>query len=107
MSFRKEEKVILHRSDYSKLKNLILSSNGEMMYPKRQIKSIYFDNNKNKIFIDSEEGCLPRKKLRIRTYPKKNTNTEWYFEKKINSVEGKFKTSNKINNEVSYQIRNF
>ena len=63
MSFRKEEKVILHRSDYSKLKNLILSSNGEMMYPKRQIKSIYFDNNKNKIFIDSEEGCLPRKKL--------------------------------------------
>lgn len=99
MSFRKEEKVIFHISEYSKLKNLILNSHGKTMYPKRQIKSIYFDNNKNKLFLDSEEGCLPRKKLRIRTYPQKNLDTQWYFEKKVNSVEGKFKTSKKIDNK--------
>ena len=97
MSFRKEEKVIFHISEYSKMKNLIFSSNGKKIYPTRHIKSIYFDNNKNQMFIDSEEGSLPRKKLRIRTYPKNNIETNWFFEKKINSVEGKFKTTKKIN----------
>ena len=96
MSFRKEEKVIFHISEYSKLKNLIFSSNGKKIYPTRHIKSIYFDNNKNQMFIDSEEGSLPRKKLRIRTYPKNNIETNWFFEKKINSVEGKFKTTKNL-----------
>ena len=97
MSFRKEEKVIFHISEYGKLKNLILLSNAKTIYPKRHIKSIYFDNNNNQMFIDSEEGSLPRKKLRIRTYPKNDIETNWFFEKKINSVEGKFKTTKKIN----------
>ena len=99
MSFRKEEKVIFHISDYTKLKNHILKINGKNIYPKRYIKSIYFDNNKNQMFLDSEEGSLPRKKLRLRTYPKNDINNEWFFEKKINSVEGKFKISKKITKE--------
>ena len=99
MSFRKEEKVIFHISDYTKLKNHILKINGKIIYPKRSIKSIYFDNNKNQMFLDSEEGSLPRKKLRLRTYPKNDINNEWFFEKKINSVEGKFKISKKITKE--------
>ena len=66
MSFRKEEKVIFHISDYTKLKNHIFKINGKIIYQKRCIKSIYFDNNKNQMFLDSEEGSLPRKKLRLR-----------------------------------------
>jgi hypothetical protein len=104
MSFRKEEKVIFHISDYNKLKNLIFRMKGKIIYPKRHIKSIYFDNNKNKIFFDSEEGSVPRTKLRVRTYPKNNIDTEWYFEKKINSAEGKFKVSKKITKD---QYENF
>ena len=96
MSFRKEEKVVFHISDYNKLKNFIFKIDGKSIYPKRHIRSIYFDNNNNKMFLDSEEGLLPRKKLRVRTYPKNNINTEWFFEKKINSIEGKFKISKKI-----------
>ena len=98
MSFRTEEKIFLKRSDASKLKDFIFRNNGRSIYPNRNIKSIYFDNKNFQSFHDSEDGCTPRKKIRIRNYNNKN---EFFLEKKISSVEGKFKTSNRI----SYQDR--
>ena len=98
MSFRKEEKIVLNYVNYINIKNFIKKNKGNTLFPERNIKSIYFDNIENKMFLDSEEGILPRKKIRVRTYP--NFNNQWYLEKKINSVEGKFKKSIKINNNL-------
>ena len=43
------------------------------------------------MFFDSEEGTLPRKKIRVRWYNEEQTYT---FEKKISSIEGRHKTAN-------------
>ena len=53
-------------------------------------------SNKNfDLFRDSEEGLLPRKKIRIRNYPNSEDKKN-YLEIKYSSVEGRFKTR-KIN----------
>ena len=96
MSFRFEEKIIFHISDYYKLKKFINDSGGSKLYSKRKISSLYFDNNHNDMYLDSEEGTLPRKKLRIRKYPNSDKK-ELFFETKISSVEGRFKSVKKIN----------
>ena len=70
MSFRLEDKIKLHISDKVKLKNLIKDQHGKELYPKREISSIYFDNKNLDMYKESEDGTLPRKKIRIRNYPK-------------------------------------
>ena len=97
MSFRFEEKIILHISDYFKIKSFLISSGGFQLYPKRQISSLYFDNFDNEMYLSSEEGSLPRKKIRIRTYPENKNDSEYFFETKISSVEGRYKIVNGIN----------
>ena len=47
------------------------------------------------MYNESEEGVLPRYKIRLRRYPQSDLK-KWFFEKKINSVEGKFKKTNLI-----------
>ena len=63
------------------------------LHPSRLINSCYFDNSELKLFHESEEGVLPRKKFRIRWYNKSNIFTE---EIKISSIEGRFKYQKKI-----------
>lgn len=100
MSFREEKKVLLHSSDYIKIRNLLDKYKGIKLYPKRIIKSLYFDNKQKDLYTDSEEGTLPRKKIRIRTYPN-YSKKKYFFETKISSVEGRYKLTNRIS-EVKY-----
>ena len=47
------------------------------------------------MFNDSEEGCVPRKKIRVRSYSKlKQKKRSSTFEIKISSVEGRYKLTN-------------
>ena len=98
MSFRLEDKIKLHISDKIKLKNLIYNQKGKSLYPKRKILSTYFDNKNLDMYKDSEEGTLPRKKIRIRHYPNNEEKIK-NLEVKINSVEGKFKRNERISNK--------
>ena len=93
--FRSEEKILLSISDYLKIINLIKDLGGKKIYPKREIESIYFDDKNFTMYTESEEGTLPRYKIRIRRYPQTDLH-KWFYEKKINSVEGKFKKTNLI-----------
>ena len=54
MSFRKEEKIVLNYVNYINIKNFIKKNKGNTLFPERNIKSIYFDNIENKMFLDSE-----------------------------------------------------
>ena len=71
------------------LTNLISELQMIYLYPQRKIISTYYDTEYLKYFNDSEEGLLPRKKVRVRNYENdKNFNleikeTEIDFRKKL------------------------
>jgi hypothetical protein len=94
MSFRKEKKFRLTYSDIAAVQQLLFTSGMKELYPSRIINSCYFDTKNMSLFHDSEEGVLPRKKIRIRWYDNTlNLNKEI----KISSLEGRYKISEKFN----------
>ena len=96
MSFRIENKYELSIAKLTDLYIFLKNSYVKEIYPTRLIKSIYFDNQNFSAYHESIEGVVPRKKIRIRNYP--NTSNEFNLEIKVNSIEGKFKTTqNNIN----------
>ena len=90
MSFRIEEKIYIEKNSLTQFRQWLKTQKLFTLYPKRKIRSIYFDNNTSQIFSDSEEGCVPRKKIRLRNYPD-DKNTKIFMETKISSIEGRFK----------------
>jgi SPX domain protein involved in polyphosphate accumulation len=88
MSYRKEKKYRLSLSDLAYLKNHLLSKGMKSLFPQRVIKSCYFDTENLTLYHESEEGVLPRKKIRIRWYNNEKIYTK---EVKISSIEGRFK----------------
>ena len=106
MSYRIEEKILVSQSDGFILLSELNNKGFKKQYPDRKISSIYFDNNNYKIFEDSEEGLLPRKKIRIRHYPQSQINN-YSLEIKISSIEGRYKKSKVIlNGEKNHYIKN-
>ena len=93
MSFRIENKYQLSTAKLSEFFIFLNDYSAEEMYPTRLIKSVYFDNQNFSAYRESIEGVVPRKKIRIRNYP--NTSINFNLEIKINSINGKFKTTKK------------
>ena len=106
MTFRIEEKIILQNNDKVNLKKWLIKNEYRKLYPKRKIHSLYFDNYNRDIYSDSEEGCIPRKKIRIRNYPNIEVSQK-NLEIKTSAVEGRFKISKKINNSIYKKFLNF
>jgi len=94
MSFRKENKIRLSYSDLALLKRELIQKGMENLFPPRKINSIYFDSEDLAMFHDSEEGVLPRKKIRVRWYEEQKFTKEI----KISSIEGRYKTSEVLGN---------
>ena len=92
MSFRKEKKFRLSNYEYNDLKSKLLLDM-KPLYPKRVINSLYYDTEQYAMYHDSEEGLLPRRKVRIRWYDDINKASK---EVKISSCEGRFKTSSYV-----------
>ncbi len=95
MSFRIEEKIPLSKSDGIDALSVLFKKGFRELHPERLIQSAYFDTHDFKLFADSEEGVLPRKKIRIRSYPEQ-LNTSSNLEIKFSSVEGRYKESSKL-----------
>ena len=94
MSFRIEEKIPVSFSEGSELIQRLRGKGLANLFPKRKVVSDYFDNQKYDLYRDSEEGFLPRKKVRIRHYA--NSGNKFLFEKKISSLEGRYKISSAL-----------
>jgi len=90
MSFRIEKKFRLTKFEQVSIKRDLISRGMKNLYPKRPVNSCYFDSHDLRSFHDSDEGILPRKKIRLRWYKNKNKITK---EIKVSSIEGRFKTS--------------
>ena len=106
MSFRKEVKLILNPNKSYDFREMLFEEGANILYPKRLISSLYFDNFQKQSYVDSIEGTLPRKKIRIRSYPNEK-NKIYLFEKKISSPEGRYKTSKKISSQFVNKISKY
>jgi hypothetical protein len=96
VSFRKEEKIRIDQNQLFNLLDWIHQNGGFKLYETRTISSTYFDNDQMQMFLDSEEGCVPRKKIRVRSYSKQTHKTsQSSLEIKTSSVEGRHKVTNK------------
>ena len=102
MSFRVEEKILVNENDNFLVKKFLKLNSAKKLYNPRIVKSLYFDNNSFDMFHNSEEGIVPRKKIRIRSYPK--FNNKFFLEIKISSVEGRFKKSNEISDTQCLEL---
>jgi hydroxyacyl-ACP dehydratase HTD2-like protein with hotdog domain len=100
MSFRKEKKFRLSYSDMAKIKKLLLSAGMTTLHPARVINSCYFDTKNLFFYQESEEGVLPRKKIRIRWYDDDILFTK---EVKISSIEGRYKYTNELSSVGSLE----
>ena len=103
MSFRIEEKLMISKNSLIDFKSFIFEKKAKLLYPKRIINSLYFDNEKYQMYDDSIEGLVPRKKIRIRHYP--NEKKVLYLELKISSEEGRFKKRKIIEEKEFYQLK--
>lgn len=90
MSFRKELKYRLETHDYDEIMTELLKSGAEILFPERRVFSRYYDTLNLRMFQESEEGTLPRRKIRIRNY---SNSSKFLKEVKISSTEGRFKLS--------------
>lgn len=96
MTFRIEEKILSNCLQNNLLKTFLSNNKATKIHDDRVISSLYFDNKFFQMFKDSEEGCVPRKKIRLRRY---SNSDQINFEIKISSVEGRYKTTKIINNK--------
>ena len=93
MSLRIEQKYKMTLSDQKIFKTSLIKKGAKEIYSPREINSCYFDTKYLDCFHESEEGFLPRKKIRIRWY---GDSTTYQKELKISSIEGRFKTIDKF-----------
>lgn len=97
MSFRKEKKIRVTVNEFFKLQSLLQQKGMKELFKPRVISSIYLDTVDMNMFHDSEEGVLPRKKVRIRWY---NEDKKFTLENKTSSIEGRFKVTSKLDSSI-------
>ena len=98
MSFRIEKKILINKFNLFEFKKKIFSLGATTLFKNRKVQSLYFDNLRKQMYNDSLEGLAPRKKIRVRDYPK-DSNKSFKLETKISSVEGRHKTTKKISKD--------
>ena len=104
MSFRIEEKLLIHKKQILEFKNFLFKKHAKQLFPPRKIQSLYFENFKDEMYKDSLEGTVPRKKIRVRNYPH-DKNKTLYLEMKISSADGRYKTRNIIDKNKFTDIK--
>ncbi len=96
MSYRIEKKFVLDPRKYEVLIGYLISIEAQKIYDQRTIFSTYYDNDFFSSYKNSEEGVVPRKKIRLRSYNSLSHGENSKFELKISSQENRFKISKKI-----------
>lgn len=95
MSFRKEKKYRMSPSELAKIQNKLMMIGMKELYPSRVINSCYFDTANLTLCHESEEGIIPRKKVRFRWY---SNDMKFTKETKISATEGRYKYAEKTEN---------
>ena len=99
MNFRFEDKLKLDKNKIFEFKDWLTKNRFREIYKPREILSIYFDTKYNQTYHDSNEGIVPRSKLRLRTYDFKSLKkNEFNIEIKKSINHGRLKSSKILNN---------
>lgn len=90
---RIENKIDIFPEKKIQLFEYLKKINTKMIFEKRNINSIYFENSSNQIYQDSIEGISPRKKIRLRCYGKNDYNNfnNSLLETKLTGPDGREK----------------
>ena len=108
MNSRIEQKLEITRSDYPQILCWLKSKGAIMLHPPRLVYSRYFDTHDFRMYWDTQEGLIPRKKIRIRTYNTSNffdLESNYQLEIKSTDYHQRYKTINKVN-EIQTLIKN-
>jgi hypothetical protein len=103
MSYRLEKKFIIDTRMYQNFTNYLKAINANKIYEKRRIFSTYFDNDFFSSYNESEEGTIPRKKIRIRSYDTDIHSNNAKLEIKISSENNRFKKTENIKDAILLQ----
>ena len=102
MAFRFEQKILISGSNSLLFKSWVIDNGGTKIHDDRTVTSIYFDNSALDLYTLSNEGSVPRKKIRLRCYDELNKIGELNrYEIKISAAEGRYKEISKIENSNS------
>ena len=97
MNARFEEKLKLNGNKLYEFNEWLYKNNIQEIYEPREIYSIYFDTKHFNTYHDSNEGIVPRSKLRLRTYNFKNfIENKFNIEIKKSIYYGRLKSSKKL-----------
>jgi len=89
---------IKFKGPYSELKTYLHNLKAFHTFPSRNVNSIYFDTQDLDFFTDSEEGTVPRKKIRYRWYDSREISQNGAIEIKKTNATLREKDSIKITN---------
>ena len=96
MSFRLEKKFTLDTRKYNEFIRYINTIEAKKIYNSRKVFSTYFENDFFSSFKQSEEGVVPRKKIRIRSYNTNDHSVVSKLEIKISAEDSRFKKVERI-----------
>ena len=96
MSFRLEKKFTLDTRNYDEFIRYINTIDAKKIYNSRKVFSTYFENDFFSSFKQSEEGVVPRKKIRIRSYNTNDHSVVSKLEIKISAEDSRFKKVERI-----------
>ena len=91
---RIEKKFFIDSLPLKRVEAEIVKHGFNPIFKERLIKSLYYDTEDFKSYIESSEGVVPRKKFRIRSYDKKN---HFQLEIKSQQIDGRYKKTTPIN----------
>lgn len=95
MNFRQEKKIDIVYPSLGKLFSYLSNNGFKKSYRDRKVNSYYFDTINLSMHKQSEEGTIPRKKIRIRWYDE-ISKSKFFLEKKISLSDKRFKSSSEI-----------
>ena len=99
MNFRFEDKLKLDKNKIFEFKDWLTKNRFREIFKPREIFSIYFDTKYNQTYHDSNEGIVPRSKLRLRTYNFKSLKkNKFNIEIKKSINHGRLKSTKILNN---------
>lgn len=104
MTYRVEKKFLLNPKKYEAFVSYILNLKAMKIFEKRKVFSTYYDNDFFSSYKSSEEGLVPRKKIRIRSYNSYSHDNNSNLELKISSETNRYKKVEKIKNKNQLKI---
>ena len=98
---RIEQKLLLNSFELLSILKWLKVSNANYLYPPRKVISIYLDTLDLRMYYETFEGLVPRKKVRLRRYDERKLNDLYNIEIKLSDELARYKksSSNKISLE--------